>query len=126
MFRRLILAVAALALLLGGLSIMPAQADDWKPKAGVSFNKPRNGVKARSRLIRKVIAGIEHAPKKSTIRFAIYSFDRKDVANALLKARKRVYAVTPIRFRWRARTGVVGGLAEPARRAGGANRTLKE
>ncbi len=34
----------------------------------------------------------------------------------LLKARKRVYSVTPIRLRWRARTGVVGGLAEPAAR----------
>jgi hypothetical protein len=33
----------------------------------------------------------------------------------MLKARKRVYAVTPIRMRWRART-VVGGLAEPAAR----------
>jgi SAM-dependent methyltransferase len=41
----------------------------------------------------------------------------------MLKARKRVYAVTPIRMRWRARTGVVGGLVEPAaRRAGGTNR----
>jgi hypothetical protein len=41
----------------------------------------------------------------------------------LLKARKRVYAVTPIRLRWRARTGVVGGLVEPAaRRDGGARR----
>jgi SAM-dependent methyltransferase len=36
----------------------------------------------------------------------------------LLKARKRVYAVTPLRFRWRTRTGVVGGLVEPARRTG--------
>lgn len=37
----------------------------------------------------------------------------------LLKARKRVYAVTPLRLRWRARTGVVGGLAEPAARRSG-------
>jgi SAM-dependent methyltransferase len=41
----------------------------------------------------------------------------------LLKARKRVYAVTPIRLRWRARTGVMGGLVEPtARRDSGARR----
>ncbi len=40
----------------------------------------------------------------------------------LLKARKRVYAVTPIRLRWRTRTGVLGGLAEPARRTGGTHR----
>lgn len=34
----------------------------------------------------------------------------------LLKARKRVYAVTPIRPRWRARAQVVGGLIEPTTR----------
>jgi SAM-dependent methyltransferase len=34
----------------------------------------------------------------------------------LLKARKRVYAVTPIRPRWRARAKVVGGLIEPTTR----------
>ncbi len=32
----------------------------------------------------------------------------------LLKARKRVYSVTPVRLTWRTRTGVVGGLVEPA------------
>jgi SAM-dependent methyltransferase len=34
----------------------------------------------------------------------------------MLKARKRVYAVTPIRPRWRLRTKVVGGLIEPTTR----------
>lgn len=34
----------------------------------------------------------------------------------LLKARKRVYAITPIRPRWRTRTQVVGGLIEPTTR----------
>ena len=38
----------------------------------------------------------------------------------LLKARKRVYLVTPVRLRWRSRTGVVGGLVEPAARRQGA------
>jgi SAM-dependent methyltransferase len=37
----------------------------------------------------------------------------------LLKARKRVYSMTPIRLSWRTRTGVVGGLAEPAARRAG-------
>lgn len=37
----------------------------------------------------------------------------------MLKARKRVYSVTPIRLRWRTRTGVVGGLVEPAARRTG-------
>jgi hypothetical protein len=34
----------------------------------------------------------------------------------MLKARKRVYALTPIRPRWRLRTKVVGGLIEPTTR----------
>jgi hypothetical protein len=37
----------------------------------------------------------------------------------MLKARKRVYTMTPIRLRWRSRTGVVGGLVEPAARREG-------
>lgn len=35
----------------------------------------------------------------------------------LLRARKRVYTLTPVRLRQRLRTAVIGGLAEPARRA---------
>jgi len=34
----------------------------------------------------------------------------------LLKARKRVYTMTPVRWRWRKPAQVVGGLIEPARR----------
>jgi len=37
----------------------------------------------------------------------------------MLKARKRVYTLTPIRPRWRTRTSVVGGLVEPAARRQG-------
>jgi SAM-dependent methyltransferase len=41
----------------------------------------------------------------------------------LIKARKRVYSLTPIRPRWRARPQVVGGLIKPTTRdAGGAHR----
>lgn len=36
----------------------------------------------------------------------------------LLRARKRVYALTPIQPRWRTRTRVVGGLIEPTTRLG--------
>lgn len=35
----------------------------------------------------------------------------------LMKARKRVYALSPIRPRWRTRTRVVGGLIEPTTRS---------
>lgn len=36
----------------------------------------------------------------------------------LLKARKRVYMITPVRPRWRERRAIVGGLVEPTTRAG--------
>lgn len=36
----------------------------------------------------------------------------------LLRARKRVYTLTPVRPRWRVRTQVVGGLIEPTTRLG--------
>jgi hypothetical protein len=36
----------------------------------------------------------------------------------LLRARKRVYTLTPIQPRWRARTKVVGGLIEPTTHMG--------
>ncbi len=102
--RRLWLLVPMIALLLGGLAVVPtagsatpapptaladSRADSWVPPSGVAFNLPRSGAKARTKLIRRVIAGINHAPKGSTIRFAMYSFDRKDVTQAILKARKR-------------------------------------
>lgn len=38
----------------------------------------------------------------------------------MIKARKRVYTLTPIRPRWRLRPKVVGGLIEPTTRLGGA------
>jgi SAM-dependent methyltransferase len=42
----------------------------------------------------------------------------------LLKARKRVYCMTPIRPRWRVRAKVVGGLIEPSTHAPNARRRL--
>jgi hypothetical protein len=37
----------------------------------------------------------------------------------LIKARKRVYTLTPVRPRWRLRPKVVGGLIEPTTRISG-------
>ncbi len=95
MVRRLCLLIPGLAIIASLLLVVPAasarttSADSWVPPAGVAFNQPRGGAKARSKLISRVRAGINHAPKGSTIRFAMYSFDRRDIADALLKAHKR-------------------------------------
>ncbi|MFZ2502335.1 MAG: phospholipase D-like domain-containing protein, partial [Nocardioides sp.] len=66
-----------------------AAADSWVPRAGLVFNRPRGSQKMRAALIRRVIAGIKHAPPGSRLSFAMYSFDRRDVANALIKAHRR-------------------------------------
>ena len=89
MLRRVWLLVAAVALVLGGLAVVSAYAEEWIPPSGAAFNRPRGGVKARTKLVRRVITAINHAPEGSVIRFAMYSFDRRDVANALLRAHKR-------------------------------------
>jgi SAM-dependent methyltransferase len=44
----------------------------------------------------------------------------------LIKARKRVYAITPIRPRWRRRPQVVGGLVEPTTRVSGAQNARRQ
>lgn len=105
MFRRLCLLIPGLAVIASLLLVLPvagghpasqpvvvqpaAKADTWIPPSGAAFNQPRGGVKARNRLIQRVKAGINHAPKGSTIRFAMYSFDRRDIATALIKAHRR-------------------------------------
>jgi phosphatidylserine/phosphatidylglycerophosphate/cardiolipin synthase-like enzyme len=85
------LAVVVAALLIGTLSPSPAQASDtWIPGAGTGFNQPVSGAWAdRTRLVRRVIDAINHTPKYGVIRIAAYSFDRKDVADALVRAHWR-------------------------------------
>jgi len=61
----------------------------WRPAAGAAFNYPVGGVAARTALVRRVIAAINHTPRGEFIRIAAYSFDRRDVMNALLRAHHR-------------------------------------
>jgi hypothetical protein len=61
----------------------------WKPPGGVAFNYPVGSPAARTVLVRRVIAAIDHTPGGETIRMAAYSFDRRDVMNAFLRARHR-------------------------------------
>jgi phosphatidylserine/phosphatidylglycerophosphate/cardiolipin synthase-like enzyme len=60
----------------------------WKAPKGPYFNDPHLK-KGWFRIERKVIETIEHTPKGSTIRIAVYSFDRMPVANALIAAHRR-------------------------------------
>ncbi|WP_182920380.1 phospholipase D-like domain-containing protein [Nocardioides cavernaquae] len=89
MFRRTLVVIAAV-LLVGSLSSAPSQAaDTWVPPGGAAFNNPVAGYTGRTALVRRVIAAVDHSPRGSVIRIAAYSFDRKDVADALVRAHRR-------------------------------------
>ena len=60
----------------------------WEAPRGPFFNDPRRK-KGHFRIERKVIETIRHARPGSTIKIAVYSFDRMPVANALVDAHKR-------------------------------------
>jgi phosphatidylserine/phosphatidylglycerophosphate/cardiolipin synthase-like enzyme len=60
----------------------------WKPAEGGFFNTPRHGAKQWV-LHQHIVAAIEHAKPHSTIRIALFSFDRKFVAAKLVNAHSR-------------------------------------
>jgi phosphatidylserine/phosphatidylglycerophosphate/cardiolipin synthase-like enzyme len=61
----------------------------WRPKLGPVFNNPLGSSKKQRAILIRLIRAINHAPRGSQIRIAVYSFDRADVLGALRKARKR-------------------------------------
>jgi phosphatidylserine/phosphatidylglycerophosphate/cardiolipin synthase-like enzyme len=92
-------AVPAAASPLGGVStaaqpgpasakVTAADRTRWRAPQGPFFNDPRRK-KGWFRIERKVIDTIKHTPKGSTIRIAVYSFDRMPVAKALIAAHRR-------------------------------------
>jgi hypothetical protein len=60
----------------------------WKAPRGPFFNDPHRRA-GHFRIERRVIDTIKHARRGSTIRIAVYSFDRMPVADALVKAYRR-------------------------------------
>ncbi|QIX27650.1 hypothetical protein ncot_14380 [Nocardioides sp. JQ2195] len=77
-------------------SAQVALADRWKPPAGAKFNVPRAGGEPEYRLERAVIAAIDHAKPKTTIKMAMFSFDRVQVSDALIRAKRRKVRVQVI------------------------------
>jgi phosphatidylserine/phosphatidylglycerophosphate/cardiolipin synthase-like enzyme len=66
----------------------PGSRKKWKAPNGPFFNDPYLK-KGHFRIEREVIDTIRHTPKGSTIRIAVYSFDRMPVAAALIAAHRR-------------------------------------
>ena len=70
----------------------PAAAVIEPPAAGVVFNDPTGDAAAQDRISDHIRRAIDATPRSGTIRMAAYSFDRRDIADALLRActRRRV------------------------------------
>ena len=66
----------------------PGTSKKWKAPSGPFFNDPHRA-KGHFRIERKVIDTIDRTRKGSTIRIAIYSLDRLNVARALVAAHRR-------------------------------------
>jgi phosphatidylserine/phosphatidylglycerophosphate/cardiolipin synthase-like enzyme len=61
----------------------------WTPTNGGFFNNPWGDRDQKFRIERQIVAAIEHARPGSYVRVAVYSFDRVNVARALLAAHRR-------------------------------------
>jgi len=81
--------VAGVGLTSAGSSVTTADASGWQPTQGALFNVPRSTQERQRRLEHQVIAAINHARPHSTIRMAMFSFDRMQVADALIAAKRQ-------------------------------------
>src|SRR5690349_7372366 len=67
-------------------SAASAAADVVPPTADVLFNDPTGDEVAQDRIGSHIRRAIDATPHHGTIRMAAYSFDRPDIADALLRA----------------------------------------
>ncbi|MFT4263157.1 MAG: phospholipase D-like domain-containing protein [Nocardioides sp.] len=88
----------------------------WRPTLGPIFNNPLGSNAQASAIVRRVYKAIMHAPKGSSIRIAVYSFDRSEIAYALRKAKKRGVSVQVI-----VNKRVMSGVARSLQKTLGSN-----
>jgi phosphatidylserine/phosphatidylglycerophosphate/cardiolipin synthase-like enzyme len=80
-----------------GLTVAPSAAAEppastttpYAPRPGAVFNQPRSTGLNETRIERTILDAINHAPAGSTIRFAVFTIDRTNIADALVKAHAR-------------------------------------
>ncbi len=79
-----VVATLLAALLLSAASISAAHA--YTPRTGPRFNDPSGNAAAQNRSMNHVRQSIQSVPKNGVIRIASYSYDRKDITDALITA----------------------------------------
>ena len=92
MFLGVACAIALVGSLLAVPTAAPAEAaahKPWRPTTGGFFNDPWGTTDQKFHIERQIVGAIQHAKKGSHIRIAVYSFDRTNVAQALIDAHKR-------------------------------------
>lgn len=89
--KKLLAVVLATVVLVGGGTLSAAQA--WEPPTGAMFNNPMGKRDVQDRTMKHIIKAINESPKHSMIRIAMYSLDRHDVTDALLRACNRKVAI---------------------------------
>jgi phosphatidylserine/phosphatidylglycerophosphate/cardiolipin synthase-like enzyme len=72
-----------------GPAARTAAVTGWRPTPGAKFNVARAGGESQFRLENQVIAAVNRAKPSSTIKMAMFSFDRHPVADALIAAKRR-------------------------------------
>lgn len=90
---RLLSMALVTTLLVAGLSTAPAQAGHtdggYYPRQGGLFNVPRGTIDNQERILDHFLTAINHTKKGALIQFSLFSFDRHDIARALIRAKKR-------------------------------------
>jgi len=88
---RVLTTVLVAAAMSAGSLVAPAaaQAEPYYPTTGGLFNVPRSTYAEKTRIEANILEAIRHAKDDSYIKFAIYSFDRLNMADALIAAKRR-------------------------------------
>lgn len=86
--------VVVLTVVLGSLATAPVgAASSFTPRQGPTWNNPRGDSAARNVNMNKVRNTIDSVPRNGVIRIAVYSYNRRDIGDALIRACKRRVSV---------------------------------
>ncbi|MCW3005363.1 MAG: hypothetical protein JWQ20_4661, partial [Conexibacter sp.] len=86
--------VVVLTVVLGALATGPVTAaTSFTPRPGPTWNSPRGDYAARNVNMNKVRNTIDSVPRNGVIRIAVYSYNRRDIGDALIRACRRRVSV---------------------------------